>query len=82
MRKRNICKNCTHYIAHGPLTPGFPIPPEGSCGSGKLLDGPPDDRKTATKDIAYGGGYDGYGDYIRVGEEFGCIHFVSKPSTK
>ncbi len=24
------------------------------------------------------GGYDGYGDFCRVGPEFGCIHFERK----
>ena len=66
----NTCKNCKFFIPNV-----VNIEDHGFCGSGKLLDGPEDNMPPNT---ACGGGYDGYGDYIKVGKDFGCIHFEQK----
>ena len=71
--KRKICNNCKHFDP--PAKNNTYNPLHGQCKSGKLLDGE-DDLTQA--DSAYGGGYEGYGDYIYVGINFGCIHFKIK----
>lgn len=64
----NTCKDCKFF------SPNYHDyePNHGSCCSDKLLNGPESDMAS---DTAYGGGYEGYGDYISVGKDFGCIHF-------
>ena len=64
----NTCKHCKFFNPSNDL--------HGTCNSGKLLNGYDDGELTS--DCAQGGGCDGYGDYIRVGTDFGCIHFKPK----
>lgn len=75
----NTCKNCKHFVP--PNKDDEYKPFHGLCHSGKLLDGPfdkSDPNSNPRSDTAVGGGYDGYGDYIEVGVDFGCIHFERK----
>ena len=61
------CETCEHF---SPYNNNF-----GLCSSGKLLIGEETNNSTRATDTARGGGYDGYGDYIDVGKDFGCIHY-------
>lgn len=69
----NTCKNCKYF---NPNKDDGYMPNHGICMSGKLLEGP--DNGAPAADTACGGGMEGYGDYIIVGKDFGCIHFESK----
>jgi len=75
LKKKKICRNCVFW--------GKPIKsdycPEiyaGKCNSMKLLFGDP--REITTKDeLLYVSG-DDYHSSVSTGEEFGCIHWLSK----
>jgi hypothetical protein len=67
------CKNCKFFVFEKDTIININ---HGQCKSGKLLNGP--DFGSMASDTAYGGGYDGCGDYIIVGKDFGCIHFKKK----
>ena len=71
---KKVCQNCKFFSGFNPLSTYMPH--HGSCCNGKVEE--ESDKLRQQTDTAFGGGYEGYGDYLYVGKDFGCIHFSKK----
>ena len=66
----NTCEHCNNFEPCGQTDI------HGQCKSGKMIEG--GCMSDVPSDCVVGGGCDGYGDFIYVGKDFGCIHWEAK----